>query len=127
MESDVNAHYRSKQYAQLVAMTWADPEFKQRLMTDPTAVLKEQGFELPSGVEVRVVENSDKVLHVPVQAGTEVRPVVNTVDVVYFPLPAKPTEISDEQLDVAGYTMLACCTCCSGCSAICYQVSCTVY
>jgi hypothetical protein len=65
---------------QLVARVWADPAFKARLLADPTAVLKEQGVEVPPGVEVRIAEDTDQV--------------VNLV------LPQKPAEaeLSEEEL-----------------------------
>jgi hypothetical protein len=53
----------AKQWGQLVAQAWADEAFKQRLLADPAAVLKERGLAVPPGVRVRVVENSDQVLH----------------------------------------------------------------
>lgn len=63
-----------------------DEGFKQRLLADPAAVLKEEGVETPPGIEVRVVANTEKVFH--------------------FVLPAKPSrELSDESLDsVSGGT-----------------------
>jgi hypothetical protein len=74
----------AKQYGQLVARAWGDQAFKRRLLADPAAVLAEQGIPVPPGVEVRAVENTDRVL--------------------YLTLPPGPSdELSDEQLDaVAG-------------------------
>ena len=74
----------AKQYGQVVAKAWADEEFKQRLLADPAAVLQAEGITVPPGVELRAVENTDKVM--------------------YLMLPPKPSaELSDEQLDqVAG-------------------------
>jgi organic hydroperoxide reductase OsmC/OhrA len=34
------------------------------LITNTAAVLKEEGIEVPQGLEVRAVENSDKVFHI---------------------------------------------------------------
>ena len=50
-----------KKWSQLVAQAWADDKFKQRLLAEPVEVLKEHGMEVPAGLEVRVVENTDKV------------------------------------------------------------------
>jgi hypothetical protein len=61
---------------QVVANAWADPDYKARLKTDPSSVLREQGLEVPDDVEVRIVENTD--------------------DVVYFTLPSEPTEVLDD-------------------------------
>jgi hypothetical protein len=62
-----------------------DEGFKRRLLSDPAASLKEKGVEIPLGVEVRIVEDTDTVQHLV--------------------LPIKPSskELSDEQLvGVAG-------------------------
>jgi hypothetical protein len=74
----------AKQWGQLVARAWGDEAFKARLLAEPAAALVEQGIPVPPGVEVRVVENTDRVL--------------------YLALPPAPAEeLSDEQLDaVAG-------------------------
>jgi hypothetical protein len=69
-----------KQYQQLVARTWDDPAFKARLLAEPTRTLAEQGIQFPPGVEVRMVENTDRVLHLTLP-------------------PAPAEELSDEQLD----------------------------
>ena len=70
----------AKQYGQVVARAWADDAFKQRLLAEPAAVLQAEGIAVPQGVEIRAVENTDKVF--------------------YFMLPPKPgVELSDEQLD----------------------------
>ena len=42
---------------------WADDDFKKRVLANPAAVLKEHGVEVPPGVQIRVVENTDQVLH----------------------------------------------------------------
>ena len=50
-----------------------DKAFKKRLMSDPKAVLKENGLELPQGVDVKIVENTDTVFHLtlPPPASTQ--------------------------------------------------------
>ena len=90
---------QAKAYGRVVAKAWADEAFKQRLAADPAAVLKAEGVAVPDGTEVRLVENTDKLLHVT--------------------LPAKPAGLTDEQLDlVAGGDipdeML--CRCACGCT-----------
>jgi len=74
---------QSKRYGQLVAAAWADSALKQRLLADPAAVFAEHGVEVPAGVQVRVVENTDRA--------------------TYFVLPRQPFdgELSDEQLQHA--------------------------
>lgn len=52
----------------LVAKAWADDELKQRLLTEPSAVLEEHGIEVPSGIELRVVEDTDEIYHLVLPA-----------------------------------------------------------
>ena len=47
-----------------MARAWSDPVFKKRLVTDPKAVLLEQGIEVPDGADVKVVENTDEVVYI---------------------------------------------------------------
>ncbi len=74
---------QAKAYSRVVAKAWSDEGFKQRLLANPTEVLRAEGVPIPEGNEVRVVENTDRL--------------------TYLPLPARPDTLSDEQLDqVAG-------------------------
>ena len=86
------AKEQAKLMEQLIAKTWADEAFKQRLISNPAAVLKEAGLEAPEGIELRVVEDTDKVVHLV--------------------LPPKPSsdELSEEQLSNAagGYWGCGC-------------------
>jgi len=52
-----------KKMGQIVAKAWSDDEFKKRLISNPKEVGKEFGMNLPDGIEVKVVENTDKVFH----------------------------------------------------------------
>jgi len=75
---------QSKKYMQVIAKCWSDEEFKKNFMKDPAKVLKENGVEMPAGMKLHVVENTEKES--------------------YIIIPPKPsTELSDDQLDkVAG-------------------------
>jgi hypothetical protein len=53
----------AKSWGQVVARTWGDEAFKQRLLAAPAPTLAEQGIALPPGLEVRVHENSPTVVH----------------------------------------------------------------
>jgi nitrile hydratase subunit alpha len=44
--------------AKVVARAWTDPEYKERLLTDGTAAIKELGFGGPQGEHIVVVENT---------------------------------------------------------------------
>ena len=57
-----------KKWSQLVAQAWADEKLKQRLVKDPATILKEHGMEVPAGVEIRVVENTEKVAYLVIPA-----------------------------------------------------------
>jgi hypothetical protein len=52
-----------KQWGMLVAKAWSDESLKRRLVKDPAAVLDEHGIEVPRGIELRVVEDTDEVCH----------------------------------------------------------------
>ncbi|MDR3670184.1 MAG: NHLP leader peptide family RiPP precursor [Holophaga sp.] len=47
----------------VIAKAWADEGFKAALMADPRAALESQGIEVPEGVTLNVLENSEKVFH----------------------------------------------------------------
>lgn len=47
---------QEKRWARIVARSWDDEEFRQRLLANPGAVLREAGFDLPDDVEVEVVD-----------------------------------------------------------------------
>ena len=73
-------------FGKIVAKAWRDPAFKAELIANPAAALKAEGFDVPAGMTVTVVENTDKLFHL-----------------VLPPVPSD--ELSDEALDaVAGGT-----------------------
>jgi len=47
--------------AKVVARAWTDPAYKERLLSDATAAIKEFGFEGPEGEFMVVVENTPDV------------------------------------------------------------------
>lgn len=46
-----------------VAKAWRDPEFRDLLIKDPAAALSSMGFEVPQGISIRVLEDSDQITH----------------------------------------------------------------
>ncbi len=52
--------------AKVVARAWVDPAYKQRLLSDATAAIKEFGFSGLQGEDMVVVENTDAVHNVVV-------------------------------------------------------------
>ena len=71
-------------YAKVIAKAWRDPAFKAELIANPAAALKAEGIDVPAGMAVTVLENTDKQFHLV--------------------LPPEPTdELSEDALDaVAG-------------------------
>lgn len=68
---------------QIIKKAQADKEFKKTLLDNPKGALGQLGVQISEDVDVKVVEESSKV--------------------VYLVLPANPDELTDEQLDgVAG-------------------------
>jgi hypothetical protein len=70
----------------LIAACWKDDALKQRFLSEPHAVLAEHGMDVPEGMNVNVVENTDNTVHVTLPAA-----------------PVGSAELSDEELeDAAG-------------------------
>jgi hypothetical protein len=77
----MNQEEQAKKMSQLIAKCWADEGFKRKLLANPAATLKAEGVELPAGPSYKALENTDKVHHLVI--------------------PAKPTDLSDADLDMA--------------------------
>ena len=93
------------QLAELFAACWKDDALKQRFLSDPHAVLAEHGMEVPEGMNVNVVENTDTTVHVT--------------------LPAAPTangDLSDEELENAAggldVVVMGCAPWCGHCAVV---------
>lgn len=54
------------QGARVVARAWVDPAFKQRLLANGKAAIAELGYGWATGVELAVVENTERMHHVVV-------------------------------------------------------------
>ena len=79
--------------AKVIAQAWSDEDYKRQLVDDPAGALTDAGAEVPDGVQLRVVEDTDTVKHLV--------------------LPAAPGEgeIDEDDLErVSGGTCTACCT-----------------
>ena len=83
-ENENKTMTRKEFQVQLIKKAQSDKEFKKAFLGNPEETLQTQlGVQVPEGVEVKVVEESSKV--------------------VYLVLPVNPDELTDEQLDaVAG-------------------------
>lgn len=69
-----------KAYGKLVAKAWEDDAFKDELFSDTAKVFKENGIELPEGLKVNLLENTEDTIH------------------LVFPM-SPSDELSDEQLE----------------------------
>ena len=52
----------------LFAACWKDDALKARFMSDPKAVLAENGIDVPTNMDVNVVENSDNCMNITMPA-----------------------------------------------------------
>jgi hypothetical protein len=81
----MNREEQAKKISQLIAKCWADEAFKQKVLADPAGTLKAEGLELPADLSYVAHENTEKIIHLVI--------------------PAKPSELSEEDLaHVAGGT-----------------------
>ena len=55
----------------LIAACWKDDALKQRFLSDPHAVLAEHGMDVPEGINVNVVENTDTTVHITMPAAPD--------------------------------------------------------
>ena len=69
---------QDKQWSRIIAKAWADDTFKDRLLSDPKAVLLEHGIETTRDVCVSVAETSE---------------MQSTDEILYLTLPPKPADI----------------------------------
>lgn len=86
----MNRKEMNKKLSQVIAKVWADEEYKEKLMNNPEAILRDEGIEIPAGMKVNVLENTDQEYNLVI--------------------PQKPEELteelSDEDLDqVSGGVM----------------------
>jgi hypothetical protein len=62
-EMSMNAQQHAQQWGQLVSQAGRDETFRTRLLAEPETVAREFGLHVPADVELRVIENTPKVLH----------------------------------------------------------------
>jgi hypothetical protein len=51
------------QAQRVVARAWADDSFKAALLADPASALAQEGVVVPTGMTLKVVENTAEVVH----------------------------------------------------------------
>ncbi len=59
-----NTQRKQQTYADILAKYWGDPDFKAKMDADPSAVLKEEGYDVPAGASVKLVFNTPNRIHV---------------------------------------------------------------
>lgn len=55
-------------YTDIVARYYGDPDFKAKVDADPTTVLKAEGIDIPAGAKVKLLFNTEKLLHIVLPA-----------------------------------------------------------
>jgi hypothetical protein len=79
----MTAQQTTKEWGRIVARAWADDQFKDRLLAEPAAVMREHGLEVPTGTQVKVVEDAA---------------LATDTDICHFVLPARPAvELQEEE------------------------------
>jgi hypothetical protein len=61
---------KEKQWAEVIALTWRDADFRRKLFGDPIPVLKERGIEFPAGVRVGIVQGCEYIRGITVEGTT---------------------------------------------------------
>ena len=89
---------------ELFAACWKDPDLKARLMSDPGKVLTEHGIDIPEGIKLNIVENTE-----------------NSINIVFPNPPEKSMDLTDSELAAAAggkisgdgdfFTDHSCCFC----------------
>ena len=57
------ARISGEKAARLLRDLWTDAEYKAKFLSDPASALREAGFELAQGVQVKVHEDSPDTIH----------------------------------------------------------------
>ena len=70
---------KENQMQQIITRCRGDEEFKKRLMADPAKIFDAEGVNVPDGVSIRVVEDTDQV-----------RTLI---------IPPEPSHLDDDQLN----------------------------
>ena len=61
-------------YIDFVAKYWGDPEFRKRVDQDPAAVLRKEGFDVPDGTAVTLLQSDSDRLHVVLPDASNPKP-----------------------------------------------------
>lgn len=72
-----------KKFAEVIAKAWADPSFKERLLQQPTEVLKENNITLPEGAEAKILEDTASIKHFVLPAKPEDEHTMSAADSIH--------------------------------------------
>ncbi|MDG2030107.1 MAG: NHLP leader peptide family RiPP precursor [Phycisphaerales bacterium] len=67
----------SNALSDLFAACWNDAALKERFMQDPKAVMAEHGIDVPEGMDVNIVENSDTCMNITMPAPPQLPTALN--------------------------------------------------
>lgn len=93
-------------YAHILSRSWLSDDFKDRLLKNPSDVLRANGFTLPANANVQVKVGGTSVQWNP------------TTSTLILPLPNRPATLSDMDIltqDV-GNDVTVCSSCCCSCA-----------
>lgn len=69
-----------KAFADIVARYYGDPEFRATLEADPAGAMREAGLDFPEGLNVKLLFNTDRLMHVVLPAPGRVTQAVGSSD-----------------------------------------------
>jgi hypothetical protein len=75
---------RNKTMGRIMAKAWSDPEFKERLRSDPAATLMELQISVPADMEIVVLENTPEKTYLVLGAPRRVEPLSAIHDIKRF-------------------------------------------
>ncbi len=104
-------------YYNLVSKAWKDPSLKEKLLADPAGMLASNGVDVPPGVAVKIVEDTDNVKYLnlareidvdtnayglgllvkkilPIKEGQEIRLIQSSAKTRYLIFPNLPDNVS---------------------------------
>ena len=73
----------------IIARTCTDKSFRRELLSDPAGVLRRAGIEVPRGIGIRVIENTDEKVYLVLPASQDERPAAGR------PRPGEEARTSD--------------------------------
>lgn len=102
-------------YVRLVTRAWSDDAYRQTILDDPAATLRDAGFEFPENAQVRV-DTDDYASHegTGLDAAADVWNRGHQDGIFRIAVPASaPVELAElDEQELAGLAGGVCCSCC---------------